>query len=332
MYRYRGSWSRSIAAGMLAASMFCSGAASASTTDDSRILEKLSVLEARISALETENRAIKKEAVEAQAQLRKVNDQRFRSSNAVVPTQPGSALAYKVYPVTPKTSGWTGMFWGASAGGVDTRSSVTSTQRDTLIPSVNIPGAGYDAVGRSAGNHAGGVIDVFAGWNTQINRIVIGGQLEATAANLNFSSNGAKVFSYFDANGPSGHPSSGDFRPQVAARWMSSALLRAGVLLDDQTLAYAIGGWTVAQFEARNVTDNTFYQPVESFWANGWTGGAGIERKLDSNWSVRAEYRYTSFGNARTTDHFGHQFAQTQYDQSMQTGRVGFAYSINPLQ
>lgn len=66
---------------------------------------------------------------------------------------------------------------------------------------------------------------------------------------------------------------------------MASALLRAGVLVTDQTLIYGIGGWTLAQFEARNVTDNAFFQPEESFLASGWTAGAGIERKLGTNWS-----------------------------------------------
>jgi len=123
---------------------------------------------------------------------------------------------------------------------------------------------------------------------------------------------------------------------------MTSALLRAGILLNEQTLVYGIGGWTLAQFEARNVTDNPFFQPVETLLANGWTAGAGIERKLDSNWSVRAEYRYTSFGSTRTNDHFNFQFVgavagtqtyqrQSIYDQSMQSGRIGFAYNFNPL-
>ena len=67
-------------------------------------------------------------------------------------------------------------------------------------------------------------------------------------------------------------------------------------------MVYVIGGWTGAHFEARNVTDNAFYQPSETFWANGWTAGAGVERKLSSNWSVRAEYRYTDFGTVRTND------------------------------
>ena len=98
-----------------------------------------------------------------------------------------------------------------------------------------------------------------------------------------------------------------------------------------------------AQFEARNLTDNPFYEPVETFWANGWTAGAGIERQIDLNWSVRAEYRYTVLGTVRTSDHFNNQIVgpttgilqssqrQTQFDQSMQSGRIGFAYAFNPL-
>jgi opacity protein-like surface antigen len=195
-------------------------------------------------------------------------------------------------------------------------------------------------LGTSRGHNAGGLLDVFAGWNAQVSNFVVGGQLEATAADLNFSAAGIKSGRYIDANGPTAQSAVGDFRPQVASRWMASALMRAGVLLNEQTLIYGIGGWTGAQFEARNVTDNAFYQPSETFWANGWTAGAGVERKLSSNWSVRAEYRYTDFGTVRTNDHFqwtstlpATQTAdrRTQYDLSMQSGRIGFAYAFNPL-
>jgi outer membrane immunogenic protein len=120
-------------------------------------------------------------------------------------------------------------------------------------------------------------------------------------------------------------------------------LLRAGVLLNEQTLVYGTGGWTIAQFEVRNVTENPFFQPVETFLANGWTAGVGIERKLDSNWSIRAEYRYTKFGTTTVSDHYSFQGLsggagnsqtdqrQTQFDQSMQAGRIGVAYSFYSL-
>ena len=80
-----------------------------------------------------------------------------------------------------------------------------------------------------------------------VSNFIVGGQLEATAAALNFSSSGSKAYVYFDANGSTGSTANGDFRPQVASRWMASALLRAGVLLNDQTLIYGIGGWQHAR-------------------------------------------------------------------------------------
>jgi opacity protein-like surface antigen len=122
---------------------------------------------------------------------------------------------------------------------------------------------------------------------------------------------------------------------------MGSVLLRAGALLDEKTLLHGIGRWTLASFEARNVTENLFYQPTETFWASGWTAGAGVERRLGSNWSIRAEYRFTSFGTVRRCDAFSWQLfptqtiqaeqRQTQFTQSMQAGQIGFAYAFDPL-
>jgi outer membrane immunogenic protein len=336
----------SLIAGALAAAILFNGAASANSPEDGRILEKLAALEARVSVLETENREYKRDAVEARAQARKATDKLSRLSNAGVPNNETAPQIYKSQPPSQAEASWTGAFWGASAGGAATRSAVTSAEHYIAsspgsAPPFNING--LNLLGQSGPTHGiGSAIDVFAGWNTQISNIVVGAQLEATASNLNFGSAGTKAYTYFNGNGPTGQTATGDFRPQVASRWMATALLRAGILLNDQTLVYGIGGWTLAQFEARNVTDNPFFQPVESFVANGWTAGAGIERKLDPNWSVRAEYRYTNFGTARTDDRFSFQSTapfggtqtnqrQTQYDQSMQTGRIGFAYAFNPL-
>ncbi|MBO4226638.1 outer membrane protein [Bradyrhizobium neotropicale] len=318
------------------------GTADAEPSSADLVLQKIAALEARIAALEVENRAYRREAENARSQAKVVMEKPSRKSypesRAVA-----SAMPYKAIEANRPASGWTGAYWGASAGGAATRSSVVSAQRDTQAISTNpLPFAisGLDTVGNSSANNGGGLIDLFAGWSVQVSKLVLGAQLEATASQLNFSSTGSKAYTYFNAAGPTGQAAVGDFRPQVAAQWMTSALLRAGVLLDDRTLIYGVGGWTGGEFEARNVTDNPFYQPVESFWVNGWTAGGGIERKLDSNWSVRAEYRYTDFGTRRTIDHFSFTGApvvqtsdrQTQYSQSMQSGRIGFAYAFNPLQ
>lgn len=257
----------------------------------------------------------------------------FRQANAEVAIKDRPTIVSTIRPQALPS--WTGAFWGASAGGAATSARTNSVERATNGP------FGFNASDLSGpSSNGGGFIDLFAGGDLQVSRLVLGGQFEATLSDLNFSSSGTRAYTYFDAVGPTGATATGDYRPQVSARWLASALLRAGVLLDDNTLLYGIGGWTFARFEARNVTDNPFYQPNETFWANGPTGGVGIERKLDSNWRVRAEYRYTRFDGIRTQDKYA--FASggvttqtyarsTQYDQSMQSGRIGFAYAFNPL-
>lgn len=304
----------------------------ASSPDSALILQKLAALEARVASLEDKNREYKRELDQARAQLGAQSTKSVRLANAAI-----SASAPAPVPIVPPPvpSGWTGIFWGATAGGAATRSQTTSVERATSGP------VGFNTLDLSGPTtNGGGFIDVFAGGDVQVSRFVLGGQLEATISDLNFSSTGTRAYSYFDAGGPTGATATGDYRPQVTARWLASALLRAGVLLDDNTLLYGLGGWTFGRFEARNVTDNPFYQPNEAFWAGGPTGGVGIERKLDSNWRLRAEYRYTRFEGAQTQDQYaftaGGVTTQTyarssQYDQSMQSGRIGFAYAFNPM-
>ncbi|AWL93046.2 outer membrane beta-barrel protein [Bradyrhizobium ottawaense] len=328
---------RGLFIGVAIAMSLVSEGAQASSADTDKILEKLAVLEARVATLEAKNLEYKRELEGTRAAHARMDPSKnFRTANAAVPLQPGPLRSRDDHPgIEP---GWTGIFWGASAGGAATKSSTTSAGQATIAS----PGflTGYNTSDLSAPtSNAGAFIDLFAGANVQVSRLVFGGQLEATASDLNFSSSGARSYSYFDQNGATGATATGNYRPQLTSRWMASALLRAGVLLDDDTLLYGLGGWTFAQFEARNVTDNPFYQPNETFRASGPTGGVGIERKLYSNWRVRAEYRYTKFDTAHTQDQFGFVSGtssqgysrSTQFDQSMQSGRIGVAYSFNPL-
>jgi outer membrane immunogenic protein len=324
---------------ILVASLSIFGSDRAYSLDAGRLLEKLAALEARIAALETKNREYKRELDHARSQTRHEAPETFRQANA--------AVTARQIPIeadhTRKELGWTGGFWGAAAGGAATRSSISSSERIAFAspgspPPLDLNGANTSGLTGPASN-SGGLVDVFAGWDVQFARFVLGGQVEATASDLNFSSSGTRSYAYFDSAGPTGATATGNYRPQVTSRWMASALLRAGVLIDDRTLLYGLGGWTFSQFEARNLTDNPFFQPNETFWANGPTAGVGIERKLDGHWRVRAEYRYTKFDAARTQDQFafvsgtGSQTysRSTQFDQSMQSGRFGVAYSFNPL-
>lgn len=314
--------------------------ARAASGSEEQLLLMMRALEKRVEALEQKNSEYRKDAADARLEAKLANEK----LKSVLTTPPSARNSYAM-ATEPRelSSGWSGAYFGASAGGARTRSNVTATEQyvsnfaGNPFP-FNTNGSNLtDASG--PGHRGGGMIDIFAGWNLQTSRVLLGGQLEATVADLNFDSAGMRTYRYFDASGPTGQIAVSDFRPQVSSRWMASALLRAGILVDDKTLLYGIGGWTLAQFQVRNFADNSFYQIDDSFVAGGWTAGAGLERKLDSNWSIRAEYRYTNFGNHSSGGQFNfqsvapasgtqHYERQAQFDQTMQVGRIGIAYAL----
>lgn len=194
--------------------------------------------------------------------------------------------------------------------------------------------------GSATGSGAGALMDLYGGWNWHVSpNLLVGIQAEATLSNLSFSGAGQMRYLY---GPPIVGSAVGTFNPLVNSDWMVSILGRVGLVLGDKTLLYAIGGWTLADFQTRNLEDNSFYQTPQSFRASGWTAGGGIERKLDAHWSARAEYRYTDFGTASLPGYYNwtadingtpqvQSFArQAQFRQTMHVGRVGVAYGFFP--
>lgn len=330
-------FTRRVAVTVLGACSILVSNAHAASVETSAVLEKLAALEARVASLEQKNREYKRRLDQARI-LHDEPARDVRQANAAIPVKAVVPVAAPVAQLS-----WTGALWGGSVGGAATKASTRSDERTTQGNSLNAPPFdlfGFNSLDLSGpAKSGGGFIDWFAGGDVQVSRLVIGGQLEVSVADLNFSSSGMRSLTYVTSAGATGATATGDYRPQVTSHWMASALLRAGVLLDENTLLYGLGGWTFARFEARNVTDNSFYQPNETFWASGPTGGVGIERRLDGNWRIRAEYRYTRFDTASTQDRFNWVSGTatqtytrgTQYDQSMQAGRIGFAYAFSPL-
>ncbi len=166
------------------------------------------------------------------------------------------------------------------------------------------------------------MLDAFAGANAMIGpSFLLGVQLEGTVSDINFDSSAiaSQGFNTFD------------FRPHVYARWMASALARAGFLVDPATLVYAIGGWTGASFEYHNLTSDPFFAPGESFWANGASVGGGLERKLNPNWSVRIEYRYTRFQDTNVSNDFSASFGGPSPGIKTDTTRAAFQNEMHAV-
>ncbi|MBJ7535122.1 porin family protein [Rhodomicrobium vannielii ATCC 17100] len=94
---------------------------------------------------------------------------------------------------------------------------------------------------------------------------------------------------------------------------------RLGYLVNTSTLAYVLGGYTESTFELevplfpRINGDDTF---------TGWTVGGGLETKLSSSLSLKAEYRYTEF-DTKTYFNF------VDIDTSVQTARLVLSYKAD---
>lgn len=94
----------------------------------------------------------------------------------------------------------------------------------------------------------------------------------------------------------------------IGNRWSVGG--RIGVLANDNVLLFASAGYTQAKIEAsatfEGFDDNTDYTTTltdsSSEWTDGYYVGGGIEAALSENVSVRAEYRYSDFGNITLED------------------------------
>lgn len=73
-----------------------------------------------------------------------------------------------------------------------------------------------------------------------------------------------------------------------------SARGRVGIAVD-RALFYATGGAAFANFESTYSGPGVYAAP--SHTRVGWTVGGGVEYAITTQWSLRAEYRYSDFGS-----------------------------------
>jgi outer membrane immunogenic protein len=106
-------------------------------------------------------------------------------------------------------------------------------------------------------------------------------------------------------------------------------------------LFYLTGGLAVAEINTQYATlaGNIFANPPgsSSFSSTrvGWTLGTGLEYAFASNWTARAEYRYTDYGNFSDTIVTNAALANGQWDLTTarhsvneSVVRVGIAYKF----
>jgi outer membrane immunogenic protein len=185
---------------------------------------------------------------------------------------------------------WTGIYLGGQIG--------YGWGTDTLTVFPAGFGTNFTPNGIVGGAHAG--------YNYQINQFVAGieGDIEGTGISRTFSPGGVVYNTKIPVQG--------------------SIRGRLGVAFD-RVLLYATGGAEFAGFD-------TSYSGIAtaSHSRVGWTIGGGIEYAVTSNWSVRAEYRYTDFGHFTdiTPIVFGIGSSVTHHETENAV-RAGFSYKFD---
>jgi outer membrane immunogenic protein len=215
----------------------------------------------------------------------------------------GSMKDAPVYDAAPQS--WTGLYIGVGIG-----AGASNTEVDVNVGDFNV--LNFDGIG---GEGIFGTVQL--GYDYQLSsRLVIGGFFDYDFANVN---------SELTLN-----PGDGSFEADLDLENMWSIGARLGWLATPDTLWYALVAYTQAQYELSDnvgLFDEIGFD-VDEF--DGWTVGLGVETRLTSNWSLKAEYRYTQFdGETVLADEDSE--GSLDFEPSVHTARAVLSYRFNPF-
>ncbi len=189
---------------------------------------------------------------------------------------------------------WSGVYVGGQIGG-------TSVVHEVSTPAIG--GLTFDGVG---GEGVIGGLMVGANWQVS-DQFVLGAQIDG---NFNSDLTEANVVG-------------GLFNADLTSEYLLAFSARAGMLVQPETLAYVIGGYTVGEFE---LNAGGAFLPggfKASRAVDGFHIGAGLEAAINENWTVRAEYRFTQFNKESFAG------GLVNVEPSMHAGTVGVSYNFN---
>jgi len=207
-----------------------------------------------------------------------------------------------VFVPPPPVFTWTGFYVGGQIGYEWGTSSTTATNYAT--------GA---VIGQPDYNPSGVVGGIHHGYNYQISHFVIGYEGDINGASYQGSGLNNTGTILHATNIPFEH----SIRGRVGVAW-------------DRTLFFATGGMAFANLQ--NTSTNTFNGFSDTFnnTSVGWTVGGGAEYAITNNWSVRAEYRHTDYGNISEFEVFstGSIYSVTKHETDNKV-QIGFSYKFD---
>jgi outer membrane immunogenic protein len=216
------------------------------------------------------------------------------ASPAIAADIPVKAPLLKAPP--PIISTWTGCYFGGNAGWFG------ASQTAETVPLNNDGVFGETTTSHNLGG-SGAIGGAYAGCDWQTGQMVIGGEGDLEFLKRN---NSNTQFSAETLGAPPGIPNY-IVTSSASNNWLGSLRGRVG-FTTGQWLLYATGGaaWTRTSHAVLITGIPTAAQGPNSDIASttlsadksGLTIGAGVERMLAPNWSVRLEYLYYRFGGS----------------------------------
>ena len=215
---------------------------------------------------------------------------------------------------TQSDADWTGFYLGGQLGGAWSTIDWTQTIANyfnTLGPAVVGTDSGFDPSGIAGG--------VLGGYNHQIDHLVLGFELGATALDLS------------DRRPSPFFPALDTYSTKVG--WLATVAGRVGFAWD-QWLVYGRGGWAGGNVEVTLDSPAAGVFASKDSWANGWTLGAGGEYMLWPGVALGLAYDYVDLSLDETTVcpacgvgvGFGTPVVDADYDIQSVSARLSFIF------
>ncbi len=207
------------------------------------------------------------------------------------PSSRGAAGFAAGFP-TSEEANWSGLYIGALIGG-------TSVVHEVSSP---VGGINFDGIG-GEGVLGGAMI----GANWQISpEFVLGLQIDG---NFNSDLTEASVVG-------------GLFNADLTNEYQVAFSGRAGILVQPETLAYVLGGYSLGEFELRAGGALVPGGFKISRAVDGFHVGGGLETMINEDWTLRAEYRFTQYSKESFAG------GLVNVEPSMHAGQIGVAYNF----
>jgi outer membrane immunogenic protein len=220
-----------------------------------------------------------------------------------------SHVSMKDAPAYAPVNSWTGFYIGLGGGlgavNHDLKASASSTYYDRKEKAnyTDTLGAELNGIGGE-----GGFGTVQVGYDRQLDQHFVAGVF----FDYDFASIESKA-------GISYNDQSASISATLTDSWTVGG--RLGYLVNANTLAYALGGYTEARFAMPAGLNGDY---------SGWTIGAGLETALGGSWYLKGEYRFTAL-DEKTLVAFGGEGESFKITNQpdVQSGRLVLSYKLS---